>query len=184
MQVSRISSMSSSSKSPHDDRVLAEMLPGLGRTTEYDDSNPSCSETFATLRITSDAIDPHEISQRLQLSPSSAYRKGEPISPRVATLRDHHGWLLSSEAQVQSQDVRRHLDWLLDQLLPRSPAYSALIAPGTEADIFVFWQSRSGQGGPILSPPQLSKLALLQLEIIFDVYYSEPEAASDDDESS
>ncbi len=157
------------------------MLPGLGKATEYDDSNPSCSETFATLRIVSDAIDPNEISQRLQLSPSSAYRKGERISPRVATLRDHHGWLLSSEGHVRSQDVRRHLDWLLDQLLPIYPAVLALIGPGTEADTFVFWQSRSGQGGPILSSPQLSKLALLQIEIIFDIYHPEPETASDDE---
>ena len=37
-------------------------------------------------------------------------------------------------------------------------------------DIFCYWLSASGQGGPTLSPDLMRRLAEAELEIGFDVY--------------
>jgi hypothetical protein len=71
---------------------------------------------------------------------------------------------------VNSKDTRRHVDWILDQLLPkRDEILSLLQEPGCRMDIFCYWLSK-GSGGPILSPFQMAKLVQLDLEIGFDVY--------------
>lgn len=144
----------------------------------YDDEHMSCRETFATLRIFSDAIPPSEVSSALGLQPTRSFLKGEPISPRVPRPRPEHGWLLCSEHHVRSLDVRRHVDWLLDQLEPCSSAFEALLSRGVAADISSYWASARGQGGPILSPPQCARLARFQLECSFDIYFSADEPDS------
>lgn len=138
----------------------------------YDDEHMSCRETYSTLRIFSDAIPPPEISAALQLEPTRCFVKGDPISPRLARPRPQHGWLLCSEHHVRSRDVRRHVDWLLDQLEPSSSAFEDLLSRGAAADILSYWASARGQGGPIVSPPQSARLARFQLECSFDIYLS------------
>jgi hypothetical protein len=151
-------------------------LGGDVETTEptypYDDDFMSCRETYSTLRVFSDAIPPAEISAALKLEPTSSHLKGEAISPRVNRPRREHGWLLSSEHHVRSRDTRRHIDWILDQLEPCSIAFESLLSRGASVDIFSYWTSASGQGGPILSPPQFARLARFRLECIYDIYFT------------
>jgi Domain of unknown function (DUF4279) len=133
-------------------------------TYPYDDEFMSCRETYSTLRIFSDAIPPSEISAALALQPTRSHLKGEPISPRVQRPRPEHGWLLSSEHHVRSRDTRRHIDWILSKLELRADAFENLVLTGASADIFSYWVSARGQGGPILSPPQFARLARFRLE--------------------
>ncbi len=37
-------------------------------------------------------------------------------------------------------------------------------------DIFCYWLSQSGHGGPIVSPAQMGRLAALNIELGFDIY--------------
>ncbi|MEM7349057.1 MAG: DUF4279 domain-containing protein [Chloroflexota bacterium] len=70
-----------------------------------------------------------------------------------------------------------HLDWVLDQLLPLSSQLAQLQStPGVTMFINCIWWSAYGQGGPILSPEQMKKMADLHLECNFDIsFYGEDE---------
>ena len=140
-------------------------------TYPYDDDYDSCVVTYSTLRLFSDDVGPAEISQALKLEPTRSFLKGEPISPRVDRPRPQHGWLLCSEHHVHSRDSRRHLDWLLDLVESNSGAFTSLLSRGISADIYSYWVSAHGQGGPILSPPQLARLARYGLECSYDIYF-------------
>ncbi|MEM9645577.1 MAG: hypothetical protein AAF989_11350 [Planctomycetota bacterium] len=68
--------------------------------------------------------------------------------------------------------MRRHLDFVLDQVDGKTDALAWIRRSGGTADVMCYWVSASGQGGPSLLPVQSSKLARLNLEIWFDVYFN------------
>jgi hypothetical protein len=131
---------------------------------EYLDDYPTCSSTYATLRIFSGDLSPDKVTTTLGITPTrvqSVTRSGNPLS----------GWFLSTEGVVQSRDLRRHLDWLLDRLLPVRTKLSDLqTQQGVSMDVFCYWRSAHGQGGPTLNPKQMRNLADLNLEIGMDIY--------------
>lgn len=73
---------------------------------------------------------------------------------------------------MQSRDVRRHLDWILERLLPAKDKLQALKAEGVEAAVSCYWLSVYGHGGPTLSPQQMRGLVEFGLECWFDCYSS------------
>jgi hypothetical protein len=79
-------------------------------------------------------------------------------------------WFLSSEDSVESGDIRRHIDWILEQIADKSDVFVALRDAGGTADVSCYWATASGHGGPSLWPRQMAILASLGLEIWFDVY--------------
>lgn len=134
----------------------------------YDDDYPTCKETYATLRIYHDELEPDVVSSRLVLTPSKSQKKGQALGPnRVAPLG---GWFLSFENQVISKDVRRHVTWLLDHLAGREEQFLKLQDEGYETNIFCYWLSAYGHGGPELDPELMQRLVFLRLLIGFDVY--------------
>lgn len=127
---------------------------------EIDDYG-TCLKTFATLRIYPPSeVGVDGVSTLLGLVPSST--ESRPGSP---------GWFLSTQGQVPSNDVRRHIDWISERLLPCAQGLHSLREMGSRVDIFCYWLSRSGHGGPTLSPRQTSALSQLQLDCGFDVYF-------------
>jgi hypothetical protein len=132
----------------------------------YDDDYATCSKTYATLRVY--VVDPDEVTERLGLAPTSVQRKGDLMTS--GQRWPLNGWFLTSRGAVDSKDSRRHLDWLLDQLLSRRESLASLISDGARADIFCFWLS-IGHGGPTVSPEQARKLNDLELDLGFDVYF-------------
>lgn len=136
----------------------------------YADDYSTCSNTFATLRIYSQTLSPEEVTRALGVQPTRTLRQGEQRGDKVSNL---HGWFLSSEGRVDSRDLRRHLDWLLDQLATGANPTQQVTAriPGRVwADISCLWISAVGHGGPTLSPKQMQRMARLGLECWFDVY--------------
>jgi hypothetical protein len=143
------------------------------------DEYPTCARTFVTLRIYPESLDPDEVTARLGIQPTSWQRRGQvrnPASERPVPAK-LHGWFLTSKGAVESRDVRRHLAWLLAQLGPRADAIRDLQAGGCRMDVFCYWLSRNGHGGPAVSPAQMSQLARLGLELGFDVYFQGNETA-------
>ncbi|HEX2672673.1 MAG TPA: DUF4279 domain-containing protein, partial [Polyangiaceae bacterium] len=114
----------------------------------YEDDYASCAVTYATLRIFSDELTPDHISGELGIQPTRSFRRGEPISPRVERPRPEHGWLLCTDGLVSSRDTRRHIDWLLDNIGPKAEAFGRITNGGSRSDIYSFWVSARGQGGP------------------------------------
>jgi hypothetical protein len=128
----------------------------------YVDDYGTCERTFATLRIYPPGqVELELVSTLLGLAPSS---KNE-AKPGV------RGWFLSTEGEVSSQDVRRHIDWILERVQPCASGLRQLQEMGAATDVFCYWLSRFGHGGPALSPQQTGLLAKLRLDRGFDVYF-------------
>ena len=135
------------------------------------EANPNCAETFASLRFFGDGLVPEQISDLLGLEPTEAALKGlATTSPSGKTRVASTGrWLLETRGQANSTDLEAHLVWLLDRLEATRAEPTSL--PGvSQADVFCYWLSATGNGGPSLSPQVLSRLAHLQLRLNFDLY--------------
>lgn len=132
----------------------------------YDDEYRTCRATYATVRICDVSAD--EVSRELGLSPTSSQRPGDV---RHGAMVRVHAWFLTSKGVVESKDARRHIDWLLDQLIARSEVLGDLKKRGAKIELSCYWLSASGHGGPTLSPSQASKLSELGIDLWFDVYF-------------
>ncbi len=146
-----------------------------------DDAFAACARTHATLRVVSGDVDPDEVTRALGVEPDAAQRRGDPADRRGLRRVLLNTWSLSSQGKVESRDLRRHLDWLLERLGPDAgPALARLRAAAGTADVTCYWLSATGSGGPLLGPAQTRRLADLGLDVWFDVYFggsSEPAAA-------
>jgi Domain of unknown function (DUF4279) len=93
---------------------------------------PTCEKTYVTLRIYPGELDPIDVTARLGMEPSDWQRRGETFigSRRSGCLAKLHGWFLTSEGTVDSNDVRKHLDWLLMRIAPKSDAILVLQEQG------------------------------------------------------
>ena len=152
----------------------------FSRLTPYDNEYGTCLETRATLLIYPEAVSPHEVTERLGLEPTRLNVVGEEHVNRLGRRRvvKINGWSMSSEGRVESLDVRRHLDWLLEKIGPKAKELLDLQSvPGVKMSVACTWYSRSGHGGPTLWPEQMRALADLNLECSFDIYF-----LPDDDE--
>lgn len=103
----------------------------------------------------------------LSLSPSDAHRKGDLLHSVPAGMG---GWFLSSKGKLESRDVRRHVVWILDQLEPNKDALFRLQDSGYETNIFCYWISANGHGGPDLDRDFMERLVSLRLDLGFDIY--------------
>jgi hypothetical protein len=146
----------------------------MARQTPYNEKYVTCARTTATLRIYSDELDPREIEKYLQIPATQINRKGEArTSPRGRTrILPKNAWFLSSEGQVASKDLRHHLDWLLAKLEGAEVRLGELQAmPEVRMSVNCVWWSAYGHGGPTLWPEQMRRLAELDLECTFDIYF-------------
>ena len=137
-----------------------------------EDDYPTCHKTYATLRVYHDTADPDDVSRALGLTPSSTQRVGEQRESR-GVFRTYRlaGWFYCTEDSVESYDSQKHLNWLCDQLEPHGQQLRALRSAGWRMDISCLWDSHPGHGGPSLSPALLQRLATLEIELWFDVYF-------------
>jgi hypothetical protein len=135
---------------------------------DYDDSYPTCRDTYSTLRIFSDDLAPDLITEALGIQPTTAFRKDEPFS-KGKLKRKTNGWLYSTEKLTESRDFRRHLDMILNALDGKENQIKGLQAKGCEMDITSYWVS-GGQGGPCMMPDQMLRLGALNIEIWWDIY--------------
>lgn len=136
----------------------------------YNDNYETCSETYVTLRIFSEEQHPNELTEYFGIEPTKTQVKGQKNELRTNKLIERNGWFLSTEGKINSKDSRRHIDFLADKLLPINSKIKELIEKNVKMDISCYWLSETGQGGPTLSPQQLTKLADLGIELWFDIY--------------
>jgi hypothetical protein len=139
---------------------------------DYVDDYATCHRTYATLVIVHPDLEPDVVTEGLGIQPSRAHRRGDIRNPLAKRpfIHPRGGWFLSSEDMVQSRDVRRHIDWLLDQVEPKGDVLKQLQSQGYPTVINCFWCTESGHGGPMLWPRQMSRLGALGLELWFDIY--------------
>ncbi len=138
---------------------------------EYDDSYPTCVETYSTLRIFSDGVSPDKITRFLQTEPTDSFLKGQSFN-QGKLKRKANGWFYSTKELSSSKDTRRHLDLILAALDGKDDAVGKLQREGCKIDVTTYWLS-IGQGGPWLTPQQMLRLGVLGVEIWWDIYFSE-----------
>lgn len=137
----------------------------------YEDDYPTCAATYVTLRVFD--VDPDAVTERLRVQPTKTQRQGEHWKTHHGLSSVPHrrdGWFLCTKDCVNSKDLRRHVDWLIEQVRTSAQALRQLQDEGAHTDVFCYWVSASGQGGPSLYPETMSKLGELRLEIGFDIY--------------
>ena len=136
------------------------------------DDYPTCEKTYVTLRLYHDSAHPTLVSAALGLEPTKKQSAGESYERRGKSRTYRlSGWFLRSEGHVESYDTAKHLDWLLQQLHPRLEVLKRLRSEGWRMDIACLWDSHSGHGGPTLSPELLRRLAAVDIELWFDIYF-------------
>ncbi|MBF0548383.1 MAG: DUF4279 domain-containing protein [Candidatus Riflebacteria bacterium] len=155
------------------------MVNIASRRVPINDGYETCERTYAELRIYGDDLNPDNIAELIGLESTSSQKKG---MERINSLGRKYifklgGWFLSSEKYVQSKDVRRHLDWLLERLAPvKNRLFEIQEAVGITMNVNCIWWSAFGDGGPTLWPEQMQTLAELNLELVFDIsFYGESE---------
>lgn len=142
--------------------------------TYYDDEYHNCAKTSASLRIAGDTLDPAAITQALGIEPSWGWRKGEMRDVRTQrvkkTIRQRIGiWGLGTDGVVESRDLRRHLDSILEKTQGKAAVFEHLRSQGYKTDVYCIWYS-AGQGGPMLSPENMAGLSRLGLELGIEFY--------------
>jgi len=144
------------------------------RLTSIANDYKSCDACRASFLLYPGKIHPNYITSRLGLLPTRCQVAGEPVilpsgKSRVAKSSL---WFLESEENVNSYDLRDHLDWVLNQLksVERELKYIQTLE-GVKMIIKCVWESYNGESGPVLWPEQMKILGELNLESSFDFYY-------------
>ncbi|MES2071068.1 MAG: DUF4279 domain-containing protein [Pseudomonadota bacterium] len=135
---------------------------------EFNHSFSSCSRCYATLRIYHPTKSPNEVTETLKMSPTSQQTVGDSNGKR--TIRTS-GWFLTTRDLVKSRDIRAHIWNLISDVEDKNELLKYLLELGWEMDIFCFWESESGNGGPLLDVSTMSALSCLGLELGFDIWF-------------
>jgi len=142
--------------------------------TPLNDEYATCERTKAVLRIHCGDATPASITATLNIEPSETVEvgvRGKRQGDNAGPIGKVNLWMLDSENNVQSRDLRRHIDWLLDKLEPAGPQIRSLQNAGIVIDVWCVWWSKTGQGGPTLWPKQMHRMASLDLEFSVDFAY-------------
>ncbi|WP_324723287.1 DUF4279 domain-containing protein [Lelliottia sp. JS-SCA-14] len=140
----------------------------------------TCSECYTELSIYTGNTHPQEITRLLGIKPTQVNVLGDKIVNSRGKTREIKlaGWFLSSKTQVNSKDLREHIDWILMLLSPVKVGLSEVQhINGVKITLRCTWRSKFDHGGPVLWPHQMAGMAELGLECSFDIYFD------DEDES-
>jgi len=97
---------------------MSANIKNLGSRSEYNDAYDTCAATCATFRAYTGDVEPDAVSRVLGMKPTGSVTQGKMIvtGPSKGKISKLNGWFLSTKGQVDSKDLRRHLDWLLEAL--------------------------------------------------------------------
>lgn len=153
----------------------AEGHGNVHHVVPYLDENADCERAAARILIYPGAHTPDWVTETLQVEPTQTVRGGVPqLNPRSGIMHTPplNLWEVDSEEAVDSRELRRHLDWVLDRIEPASQALRQLQAdPEVEMRMGSSWWSASGKGGPTLWPTQMRRMARLGLSWSVDAMF-------------
>lgn len=134
---------------------------------------------------TSPRLDPAEITQILQLSPTKARKQGDPMRTTGGNVsrapRAVEGlWRLSSE-ELQSSLLDEHMEWLLSRITPRSAEIAAIIQDGVEVTLRILWLANPELSWvcPEISARHMKSLANLNIPLSIDICFRYAESSED-----
>lgn len=134
----------------------------------FDHTFNSCSRTYATLCIYSNELPGDEFSLRLGIAPDRTVQKGQKLRQTIA---ERHGWFLGTQEIVESNDLAAHIQWLLDQLSSKREILHDFQNRGCEIRIMCFWESATGNGGPVFDHQLIQDLGKIPIDLHFDIWF-------------
>jgi hypothetical protein len=122
----------------------------------------------ATLRVFGPTLDPDEITRMLQQAPTSFYRAGDQVSPRIIAKRKTGMWRLDSSLP-RTDELSAHVTLLLARLPDDRTIWEELNRTYT-ADVYCAVDIRVPNSGTELTKSAISALAMRGLTVQFDFY--------------
>jgi hypothetical protein len=119
----------------------------------------------------SDDFDLQEVTDLVKAAATRTQKKGDLQSETNQWNCKKTGWWISSLGVVPSKDSRDHLEFILSKLDGADDGFRVLHSHEFLIDLCIRWDSLSGHGGPTLSPVQMARLAELEIEVWFDIYF-------------
>ena len=130
---------------------------------------PGLYESFASLRVTGDELDPAEITRLLGAEPSSSQIKGQELTSKsgVRIARVGH-WHLEARP-TKPEDMNAQVSEILERLTPDLLVWRAL-SERFDIDLFCGWFMGESNEGVGLSPKALLSLGERGIELSVDLY--------------
>ena len=124
----------------------------------------------AAFIVSGESFDPNEITATLGLEPTKTGRKGDlrSLPERKIPPRRDSIWILNSPL-ADEKPLQDHLEWLLDQLEPKSATIEA-VAAKYKAILMCGYSSESGQGGCTFAGKLLARLGQFAVPLILNLY--------------
>ena len=127
---------------------MVHRLPWWLVTTRYRDDYPTCARTFVEYRYANDHND-----------------LGSVMSNGLSEVWTNRGATMHTTADCSdSRDLRRHLDLVLNDVESGGQGGGQL---------WCFWESAYGHGGPMLDPTHLARAAALDVELCLEVSFGD-----------
>lgn len=131
--------------------------------------------------IRGDDLSPDELTERLNVQPTKAWKKGDPYKSRY---KDRDGsikyrqaarpwgiWELSSTEKTASENIENHATIIINELSSSKKQISTLVKEkNIRVYISIWWQPEDGYGGYTLSAETVEELSKLCGEMNF--YFS------------
>ena len=123
----------------------------------------------ASFRVFSKSLSPDELRSILGICPTDSYGVGDPVSRRSPSNTRKVNALFVNSTLPSDKFLDEHLGAVVSVA---ESCREQLQSHGDqiEADLFCCFSATNGQGGFVLSPALLARIAALQLEVIVDLY--------------
>lgn len=124
----------------------------------------------ASFRVFSNRLNSTAIASELQMEPFESYDVGDLILPKKADgpRRKEAFWSLSSSMET-SDSLESHIAELVS-FIESNRAVIEQLRPHCVIDLFCSFSSDNGQGGITLKSDLLTRLAVLRIDLIIDLY--------------
>jgi Domain of unknown function (DUF4279) len=123
----------------------------------------------AALRISSDLGSAAAVTSLLGVEPTNSHEIGDARSNRNPGTWRHSHWALESTL-AEEEPLGTHLEQLLDVVEAKRSEIQSLKNDGYSLDWFCFVSIEDGQGGVMLAPTLLARLAHFGVSLDLDLY--------------
>lgn len=135
--------------------------------------NTNCVTKYVVFKLVGDLSNPNEITSRLRIKPSFSHAKGTPIffyRGEPKGKRRQGIWGLSSQGQLLTSSLERHLTFLIDKI---EPTYSEIIDLRDLCNMIAYFDCYLELTSPIyeivLTPLILRRIANLNAYLSFAI---------------
>jgi len=124
------------------------------------------------LRILGQDLVPEEVTTLLGLTPSQAFKRGDPFTAGGRSVPRAFGvWTLSTHGRVQSEDLTEHCRYLLNWVSPIRDRLKVYLArPDVSVAVAFWWEPTDGPAGFTLPSDVVQELTRICGE--FEFYFA------------